>query len=174
MHDVQAVHDARVEEDHVEPTKATKLLTALDQLDRLREKSNRYHAKRRHRRFNVRSEVLLYPMDMRQTDRDPVPAVVRDLSRTGMGFVSQTPLPIGAAYRASFLNRSFVIGQQALIIRHAREVEDGAYLIGSEFCIESGLMCLLGVKPSEIEDGDVAWNEDSGPRAFVAPNEIVA
>jgi hypothetical protein len=145
------------------------LLADLARLEGLRDPA-RSAGQRQFQRFVVRGDAELHSMD-RNGDSAVLAIQVRDLGRGGMGFVSQQELDVNSTWRACFLHRGYVFGQQALIVRHCSEVQRGVYLIGSQFCIESGLMCLLGIDPTAIREGDGPTGVAQPPR-FLSPGEV--
>lgn len=148
------------------------LVAALAKAEALRDTSQHKSGNRHYHRFVVRGDAELHPMDSDRLDRAPITAMLRDIGRGGVGFVVQQPLPPNSTWRMSFLNHGHVIGQQAIIIRHCRPFLDRVYLVGAQFCIETGLLCLLGVEPGAIAAGDQAGREHDGPVAFLAPGEV--
>jgi len=145
------------------------LLADLARLEGIRDPA-RDTGQRQFQRFVVRGDAELHVMD-RHGDDQPIPIQIRDIGRGGMGFICQQPLDSNSTWRAAFLHRGYVFGQQALIVRHCRQVQAGVYLVGSQFCIESGLMCLLGVDPDAIRDGDSPAGTITPPH-FLSPGEV--
>ena len=91
-----------------------------------------------------------------------------------MGFVCQHSLPTGSNWRVCFLQRGYVIGEQAIVVRHCRPVAEGVYLVGSQFVIDNGLLALLGIDPSAIrdEDGSASEINDESAFRFRSPSEV--
>lgn len=145
------------------------LLADLVRLEGLRDPA-RSAGQRQYERFVVRGDAELHAMD-RQGDITPIAIQVRDLGRGGMGFVCQVQLDINSTWRVAFLHQGYAFGQQALIVRHCHEVQAGVYLIGSQFCIESGLMCLMGIDPAAIRESDGPAGAAQPPR-FLPPGEV--
>ena len=46
------------------------------------------------------------------------------------------------------------------------------FLVGAQYCIETGLMSMLGIQPTDIFAGDWPSSEDVNPGMFVAPGEV--
>ena len=141
------------------------LLTHLDDLEGLR--SARTDHKRRFKRFVIRGEAELHPIGASELDRTPIDIKLRDIGCGGLGFVASQPLEIGSFWRAHFLLRSYTIGQQSMVIRHCREVREDTYLVGSQFCIEQGLMMSLGVDATELQD-----QQELAADNFAAPSDF--
>ncbi|MFA9478676.1 hypothetical protein ACERK3_10245 [Phycisphaerales bacterium AB-hyl4] len=144
------------------------LLEELKRLETLR--SPKSDGQRRHQRFLLRTDAELHPMSPQQLDRTPLDIKLRDISRCGMGFISQTPLPQGSTWRACFMQRGHVVGQQGLLVRHCRNVGDGLYLIGGQFCIDTGLLVTLGVEPNRVYEGDAHYGDEDD--AFIPPGDV--
>jgi hypothetical protein len=150
------------------------LLAELAKLEALRE-SNRVAAggNRQFQRFVVRGDAELRSMDRTCLDAAPVPVLLRDIGRGGVGFVAPVELEVNSTWQICFLHRDYVVGTQGIIIRHCRKVQDGVFLIGGQFCIETGLMSLLGIDPSAIRDADIATELDEKPsNVFLPPSEV--
>ncbi|MCE9591080.1 MAG: hypothetical protein K8S99_11205 [Planctomycetes bacterium] len=135
------------------PTSPHRLLEELIRLEAIRDPKCG-ESKRAYSRFVVRGDAELTSVERSRLDIAPLPILLRDIGRGGLGFVSQKPLEAGSVWRVGFLQNGYVLAQQALIVRHCKMVRADLYLIGSQFCIETGLMCLLGVNPGAIADGD--------------------
>ena len=148
---------------------ASNLLDELSRLESLRDPERQ--GQRQFRRFAVRGDAELYPIDVARTDRQPVDIKLRDIGRGGIGFVCEQPLEVGSNWRCAFLNRGQVISQQAMIVRHCREVQAGLYLIGAQFCLDLGVMVSLGLSPNDVVAGD---SGEDGPddNAFVSPTDV--
>lgn len=127
------------------------LLEELTRQETLRDGS-REQGQRRFQRFVVRADAELMPMDRSSTDVQVVPVLVRDLGRGGVGFVCEQPLPTGSTWHIAFIKDGYVLGTQSLIIRHCRHIRETTWLVGGQFCIDSGLMALLGVRRSVLND----------------------
>lgn len=147
------------------------LLAELSALERLRDPS--ITGQRQFQRFVVRGDAELLPMDHSAVDEQPIHVLMRDLGRGGIGFISQKPLEAGSTWHCHFYQRGYVIGRQALIVRHCRQIQDGVFLIGAQFCVETGIMMMLGVNPAAIREGDrpVSVN-DTDTAAYLAPGEV--
>lgn len=136
------------------------LLKELTRLETLRDpqfaKSNRQFE-----RFVVRSDAELHPMDRSRRVQAPVPILLRDLSRGGIGFVCSEPLSVDSTWHVSFNKDGYIIGSQALIIRHCRLIKETTYLVGAQFCVSSGLLAQLGVRASALRDSDQMVTRDT-------------
>lgn len=144
-----------------------RLLATLDRLETLRDPQH----SGRQRQFNrhiVRGDAELHPVDQSALDASPVPITLRDIGGGGLGFICDALLPAGSTWRVCFLMQGFVIGQQTLVVRHCRKIEDGVYLVGGQFCIEPGLMVALGVDPTTVR-GETSEDNDA---AFLPPGEV--
>jgi hypothetical protein len=152
-------------------TRPHSLLDELDRLEALRDADK--VGQRRFRRFVARGEVELHPTHRNRLDSTPINVQMRDLSQGGMGFLSPQPIDEGSSWRACFLREGYVIGEQAVVVRHCRQVNESLYLIGVEFVIDTGLMVQLGVSPAELEQSQFApQDETQDTEAFKPPHQI--
>lgn len=155
-------------------TEARALLQELKRLENIRDHSV-VQSKRQFERYVVRAEAELHPMDRTQTQHTPIPILLRDLSRGGIGFVTSVPLDVHSNWDVAFIQHGFVIGRQGLTIRHCKRVQDDAFLVGGQFCADSGLLALLGVRPGSLRDAPVI-HEDLDPSDddanFLSPEDI--
>jgi hypothetical protein len=129
------------------------------------------HERRQYRRFEVRAEADLYPMDRRAPHSHPVAALIRDIGQCGAGLIATADLPLDSTWRMAVLNRQLVIAQLPIIIRHSRKLGDAAWLINTQFCIESGLLSMLGINPTAICEGHLPGPEELQGE-FLAPDEL--
>jgi hypothetical protein len=122
-------------------------------------------------RFVVRGDAELHKMECNRLEDYPIQVQLRDLGRGGVGFVSPIALEVNSTWRSEFHQRGYMIGQVCIIVRHCRAVRDGVFLIGSQICLESGMMYLLGINPEAVREGDSpAAMLDGGN--FLAPTDI--
>jgi PilZ domain len=145
------------------------LLAALSKLESIRDPSAGKNL-RQYVRFVVRGEAELQPLERDRLDQRPVSALMRDLSRGGLGFVCQEELPVGSLWRAGFMHQDHVVTQQAMIIRHGRRVQENLFLYGGQFVLDTATMVLQGIEPSKIRDGDQTQRNE--PNSFVSPSEV--
>lgn len=145
------------------------LLANLAKLEKLRD-ANQAQGLREFQRFVVRGDAELHAMGRDCIDQAPIPIQLRDIGREGVGFLCQRDLDVNSTWRVTFLHDGYRVGQEGVIIRHCTFVQPGVFLIGAQFCIESGLLALLGVDPTLMLEGD-APTIVSGPR-FLAPGEV--
>ncbi len=150
------------------------LLAALAKAESLRDSSGPGAGRRQYQRFVIRGEAELYPMDGNRLDKTPVPVVLRDVGRGGVGFVVQNPLPSHSNWRICFVDHGHVINHQAIVVRYAQEMSQGVFLTGAQFCAETGLLCLLGVDPAAIAVSNDVVQETSvdRPAVFLPPSEV--
>lgn len=152
---------------------ARALLAVLDK----QEESGQSDAKitlRQYHRWAVRGEAELYPLNSQERlDHAPTTIQLRDIGLGGMGFVASGPLAIHSLWQVAFSQHGYPMGRQTVIVRSCRKLDQGLYLIGSQFCIEVGLMCMLGIDPGKlrmhaIQQQATAMDED----AFLPPDKI--
>jgi hypothetical protein len=128
-----------------------RLLQTLESLEQSRDGSPASR-QRRHPRLSVRGEALLVNADVGETHRQPVTVQLRDISRGGVGFLSDICFTPNTVWRLCLLEHGHLIGQQTLVVRYSRQLDQGVFLVGGQFCIESGLMIWLGVDPASLDD----------------------
>jgi hypothetical protein len=77
------------------------------------------------RRQEIRMEVKPTPATLCVAARLPIEVEIKDVSRSGLGMITQSPVPVGS---------SVVVVRGALTIngavRHCRERLDGEYFVG--------------------------------------------
>ncbi|MEX0776975.1 MAG: hypothetical protein WD042_14815 [Phycisphaeraceae bacterium] len=146
------------------------LLAVLAKLENLRDPA-RCQGLRQYQRWVVRGDATLHQaVDAGGIDRRPLAIQLRDVSWGGLGFVCDRPLHAKSVWRIHFLHQGMTIGHQCMVVRHCRLVRDNLYLLGGQFCIEAGLLSLLGGDPTaEIDGRQVEANPGS---AFLAPGEV--
>lgn len=120
-------------------------------------------------RFPVRGEATIEPVGRDVAADRPLAVQLRDVSRAGLGFVTDTYLEPGSTWRVGFHHRHLLIGTQAVVVRYCRLIEEGAYLVGGQFVIEPYLMHALGVPLPDVQ----ADARDDGQRSgFVGPEDV--
>lgn len=128
---------------------------------------------RRFTRFSVRAPATLEPMEGWSQGTDQVPVMARNISRGGVGFVAERPLPAGSVWRIAFERRGRQVGSQTMVVLYCREIQKGTYLLGGQFIVEPGLMLMLGVDDTalngDIRIGKAAATEDAD---FAAPDDV--
>lgn len=142
----------------------------LSRIDALEQQSTGCETHRQFNRVAVRGELELTPMEHHRVDRLPVEVMLRDISRTGVSFVSQVPLQIRSLWRASLIQMGSVVAVQGLIIRNTMRIDAGTFLIGAQFCVENGLLLVLGLNPIQVAQLD---NPPEVAITFEAPNEVI-
>jgi hypothetical protein len=152
--------------------RARTLLDDLAELERLRDPA-KSRGLRQYRRFVVRADAELYPMDPTELSRTPIEVKLRDISRGGVGFVCDRNLPARSVWRLVMLSRGYAVGEMAVVVRHGREVRDGVHLLGGQFGASTGMMVVAGVDPLAItstdEDADAS---DAGSGKFVDISDV--
>lgn len=152
--------------------RARDLLDDLAELEHLRD-PGKSKGLRQYRRFVVRADAELHPMDPSELNRLPIEVKLRDISRGGVGFVCNTKLPTRSVWRLVMLNRGFAVGEMAVVIRHSRPVRDNIYLLGGQFGAGTGMMVIAGIDPQAIIHSDAdADAPDAEPGDFVDPQHV--
>ena len=148
------------------------LLEELGRLENVRMVQASSPCSRHYDRYVVRGEAELHPMNRSKLDPTPIEIQLRDIGRGGLGFICQEDLRIGSTWRICFTKRGFVVGQQAVLVKHVHAVDDGLFLVGSQFIIDTGLLALLGVDPAEIDREDSEANEEDEDIKFLPPADV--
>lgn len=158
---------------HIMSTNRAKtLLDDLAELERLRDPA-KSRGLRQYRRFVVRTDAELHPMDPTHIDRMPIEVKLRDISRGGAGFVCSRNLAFRSVWRLVILHRGYAVSEMAVVIRHGRDIRDGVYLMGGQFGAETGAMVIAGVDPLAITTTDAdADAEDVVGGRFVDPDHV--
>ncbi len=147
------------------PNDPRALLAVLAQLENIRDPS-RIAGLRQFARYIVRGDAELHPLGQGEINRAPIAIQLRDVSWTGIGFICNQRLNNNALFRLHMLNHGHSVGQQSMMVRHCREIRDNLYLVGGQFCIEAGMLSLLGLNPGALSQGDAATEH------FVPPSEV--
>ena len=109
-------------------------------------------------------------MNRSRLDATPMEVKLRDVGRGGVGFICSEPLAIDSPWRLALMNQGYKVGEQALIVRHCRKINNQLYLVGGQFVIETGMLVMLGVNP-----GALANQTDSDPddaATFLPPADV--
>ncbi|MEX2215744.1 MAG: PilZ domain-containing protein [Phycisphaeraceae bacterium] len=145
--------------------------TVLDSIARAeQDERRRENDQRRASRKTVRVEALINPLLDSALTVDPIRVSIRDISMTGMGFLTSVPLPPGSLWRMAMLVDRHTLGQQAFTVRHCRALSAGVCVIGAQFCVDPALISLMGLKLSElvvIRSADDPYDVD-----FVSPESL--
>jgi len=153
-------------------TQSKAVFSELTRLETRRQQSG-VSKQRQFKRYVVRGEAMLVPADQRDVDSEPVQVHLRDVSRGGVGFVCDRELPVNSDWHVVFYNHGLEIGRQPVLIRHCQSVNNGLYLIGSLFCVEAGLLTLLGVNPNDLHKReDIGTDGPAEPACFLSPSEV--
>jgi hypothetical protein len=148
-----------------------KLLEELASLESLRV-PNVAQRQRAYKRFVTRGDAELFEMEKRGVDSRPLPVLLRDIGRGGIGFICERELPQLSMWRVQFLQHNYAVGEQAIVIKHCREVRRGVHLVGGQVIMPSGLLVQLGVDHAAIHGGMDISGTESDDGSFVAPEEM--
>lgn len=124
------------------------LLRALTELE-ARRQAHPGVDRRAYPRVPTRGEAELLAIDQTRPKR-AVPIQLRDVGWGGFGFISQVALEEGSQWRAIFLQRGQQVAQQVLAVRHSARVGDGLWLVGSQVCVDAGVVALLGLDSARL------------------------
>lgn len=130
---------------------------------------------RRFRRFSVRAQARLEPVEGRSGELESVAAMMRNVSRGGVGVVAERPLPLGSVWRITFERKGRQVGSHLIVVLYCRRIQEGAYMLGGQFIVEPALLLMLGVDDAALSD-DIRLGEsaatDVGEAEFSPPDAI--
>lgn len=149
-------------------TRPALLLDELEKLESLRDDISGHH-RRRDLRFVVRGNANLINLNPHRNQNIPTDAMLRDISRGGVGFLTDRSLDVGSVWRMQFIQQNYGIGETDVIIRFTREIEKHVHIVGCQICMQSGLLYLMGVSPPNI---DSATMDITPSDTFVAPEDV--
>lgn len=149
---------------------STPLLDELDRLESTREPDRSDLVNRQFARFVVRGDAELHPMTRSKLDTTPIEIKLRDIGRGGFGFIAETPIDPGTSWRCCFLDRGYVVGEIACVVRHCRQIGGRLYRAGAQIVVPTGLLVGLGVDPARVDEaqGDRVTDGDAG---FLEPDD---
>ncbi len=150
------------------PKDPRSLLQVIAKLEHLRS-AGQAKGLRQFNRWIVRGEAEIQGVD-EQVSGPPLRIHIRDISWGGVGFICDRALFPKTLWRMHILFREQIVGHQSMIVRHCRKVDEDVYLVGGQFVIDAGLMCILGVDPAAMREGD--QTEVAAPFSFQAPSEV--
>ncbi len=152
------------------PHRALDLQAALRKLERWKTSDEREKL-RRFARFPSRGEARLWP-GQPCNETEPLCTVhVRDVSRGGVGVLSNQPARVGEHWQVQMIDDSLVINTLPGFCRYCISVMDGAYLIGIQFGIDSSILLSLGVPGKSIAMGDTPDELREVEGEFSAPED---
>jgi hypothetical protein len=123
------------------------------------------------RRFSVRGHAALEPIDTDMVS-GPVTVMLRDISRGGAGFVCEEFLDVASTWRMTFKKEGFRIGSQPIVVRFCRLIQDGLYLVGSQFTAEPYIIHALGVPSHELANDVNDVTHGNSANTFVSPSAL--
>lgn len=149
--------------------------TVLEELNRLETvRQQNVNAKQRQfTRYVVRGEAEIVSSEPMNVNHTPLEVHLRDVSRGGVGFISTKELPINSSWHIIFFHHGMEIHRQPVVVRHCQAVGNGLYLVGSLFCVEAGLLAVLGVDTKDLHGhADVGRDEPTDNASFLPPSEV--
>lgn len=120
------------------------------------------------KRFSVRGHAALEPIDTDMVS-GPITVMLRDVSRGGAGFVCEEFLDVGSTWRMAFKKDCFRIGSQPIVVRFCRLIQDGLYLVGTQFIVEPFIIHALGVPSHELANDINDVHGAGRGNSFLAP-----
>lgn len=145
-----------------------KVLAVLSDIER-RSQQEPMTGKRQFVRRSLRGEAILQTLEDASVEVRTMRVQLRDISQTGIGFLASEPVEPGTVWRVSFVVRNFVVGQQTITVRHSRPIAAGVHFCGGQFCIEPGLLHMMGIDPDSLSEGDS--KEFVEGESFLPPGE---
>lgn len=144
------------------------MLAVLSDIER-RSQQEPMTGKRQFLRRSLRGEAILQTLEDAAVEVRTMRVQLRDISQTGIGFLASEPMESGTVWRVMFVVRNFAVGQQTITVRHSRPIAAGVYLCGGQFCIEPGMLHMMGIDPHTLCEGD--GKEFVDGNAFLPPGE---
>ena len=124
------------------------------------------------RRFTIRADASLEPLNAIRTARPPLVVMLRDISCIGVGFLSGEHLERNSFWRLRFYSQNHRVGSQPICVRYCRMVQDGLYLVGGQFVIEPSMMTAVGVDPHQLTADVLTETSDRQPSEFLTPASL--
>ncbi len=123
-------------------------------------------------RFEVRGDATLEPIEKGHVESPCIRVQLRDISRGGIGFISNQFIDPGTVWRVRFEYQSELIGTQPAVVRYCRLTSENMYIVGGQFVVEPAMMMLQGV-PEQHLGKDIVDRQDTLDTAdFVAPEAL--
>jgi hypothetical protein len=129
---------------------------------------------RRFERFPARGEARLWPGEAGVAVQSVATVHVRDVSRGGIGVLSNQPAKTGAFWQVQLGTERLVVTSLPGFCRFCREIVPGAYLIGIAFGIEASIILSLGVAAKDIAKRDESEERQNVTGDFVDPSSFIA
>ena len=128
--------------------------------------------KRQFRRYMIRGDATLEPLEEQTIESPVIHVMLRDVSRTGVGFLCDTLLQRYSFWRVKFRLQHYQMGTQAVMIRYCRQVRGGLFLVGAQSVMEPYLLGLLGVPEQELNAKPDGPHNEQTFEDFVTPEFI--
>lgn len=147
------------------------LIDMLSQMEFWRQEPPKQR-KRAFKRFVIRGEATLEPVDTAVAPLVNPRVMLRDISRGSVGVLCQQYLDPGTVWRLAFEHHAHRVGTQPIVVRYCRLVQDGLYLVGGQFVIEPYLMVAAGVDEAELAHDIRDRQGPDSDAAFVTPDQV--
>ena len=151
-----------------QPAEGRSVLRSIERIEAVQRR--REQDQRRAVRRSVRIDAAITPLLDSAHSLDPIRISIRDVSMTGMGFITSVPIPPGTLWRMSLLVEHYTLGQQALTVRHCRQVAPGVCVVGAQFCIDPSIVAIMGMKLDELAVRQMP--DDLYDTEFVSPDNL--
>lgn len=128
---------------------------------------------RRFERYPARGEARLWPGEAGPTVPSVATVHVRDVSRGGIGVLSNEATKTGEFWQVQLGTEKLVVASLPGFCRFCREIVPGAYLIGIAFGVEASLLLSLGVTAKDITKRDESEQRQNVTGDFVDPSSFI-
>ena len=101
-------------------------------------------------RVPARGEGELLAIDQLRP-KEPIPIQIREVGWGGCGFICQEPLEEKSRWLAILLHQGQQVAQQMLVVRYCSRVAGGLWLVGTQACVDNGVVTLLGLDHQQLD-----------------------
>ena len=121
---------------------------------------------RQFRRFTVRCEAKMEPLEEKAHLGSAVDVMVQDVSRTGVRFQVDEAVTPDTMWRLRLIESGFALGTIPILIRFCRPLPTGSYEIGAQFMIEPYILNILGVATHQLKMDDRIFDSSLADATF--------
>lgn len=133
-------------------------------------------SQRTFKRFSVRGDARLEPLEDNETDLSTATVSLRDVSRAGVGFLIDKHLDAGSFWRIHFQSlgtwHPMRVASTCVCVRFCRLVQEGLYLVGGQFVVEPLTLVAIGVSEQDLSSDYLGVTDANNGTEFVAPENI--
>ncbi len=138
-----------------EPCDLTEVLSRLDYW----QQDPAIEANRGYRRFSIRGEASISTSSAKHSLDPALNVLLRDVGRGGISFLSEQSLQLGSSWRIALQKHGLYIAAIPIVICYCRKVQEGLYLVGTQFVVDAFVLHNLGIDLAELEDDIVPHDE---------------